>query len=187
MIVRCSCASREESRNASHRQRGEKQEKLTRKKGKWRLDGRGVKSARTAPAKKLPPPGESAARRRSRQKWKKVSALFPSIAPEKAIRVSSGNLEVAATEISLHEKQAREAARRPSCRARDCLLRQSLHPGSNNIIPHHHRRGRLPHISAAFSAHGGAEREEGGWRERAMKEEITKIIKSREEVSGGVG
>ena len=34
MIVRCSCASREESRNASHRQRGEKQEKLTRKKRK---------------------------------------------------------------------------------------------------------------------------------------------------------
>ena len=31
------------------------------------------------------------------------------------------------------------------------------------------------------------EGEEGGWRERAMKEEITKIIKSREEVSGGVG
>ena len=31
------------------------------------------------------------------------------------------------------------------------------------------------------------EREGGGGTERAMKEEITKIIKSREEVSGGVG
>ena len=81
----------------------------------------------------------------------------------KSNRVSSGNLEVAATEISLHEKQAR-AARRPSCRARDYLLRQSLHPDSNNIIPHHHRRGRLLHISAAFSAHGGrGERDAEGY------------------------